>query len=259
MNNAKNRRLVAAIACRNQGSRLYGKPVQNLDVENGISILDNILDCLATISAIDEIVLGISEGVDNECFIEIARSRGVKYIIGDERDVLSRLIQCGHAGGATDIFRVTSESPFLYFEAVEALWKRHVDENADATFLEEIIDGCGFEIISLESFERSHARGEKKHRSELCSLYIREHYKEFTTIRVTAPAKLIRQDLRLTVDNPEDLVVCRAVYQALKSFAPRIPVSDIVKFLDANPQLGNLIKPYTEKGYAIMYSWGKDE
>ena len=35
------RKLVAAIACRNQGSRLYGKPIQNLDVEDGITILDN--------------------------------------------------------------------------------------------------------------------------------------------------------------------------------------------------------------------------
>ena len=42
--------LVAAIAVRNNGSRLYGKPLQNLDTENGISILDFLrLDkiCLA--------------------------------------------------------------------------------------------------------------------------------------------------------------------------------------------------------------------
>ena len=36
-------KLVAAIACRNQGTRLYGKPIQNLDVENGIRIIDNII------------------------------------------------------------------------------------------------------------------------------------------------------------------------------------------------------------------------
>ena len=41
-----NRKLVAALACRNQGSRLYGKPLQNLDVENGIRIIDNIIQVL---------------------------------------------------------------------------------------------------------------------------------------------------------------------------------------------------------------------
>ena len=28
------KKLVAALACRNQGTRLYGKPVQNLDIES---------------------------------------------------------------------------------------------------------------------------------------------------------------------------------------------------------------------------------
>ena len=63
-----NRKLVAALACRNQGSRLYGKPLQNLDVENGIRIIDNIIQVLKKLSCIDSIVLGISEGKENEIF-----------------------------------------------------------------------------------------------------------------------------------------------------------------------------------------------
>src|SRR3990167_163304 len=248
--------LVAAIACRNQGSRLYGKPLQNLDVENGIRILDNIVDCLKTIDCIDEIVLGISQGSENDIFRSIAEKKGLRYIIGDEIDVLSRLIQCGQLAQATDIFRVTSESPFLYFESVGDLWHRHQVEQSDATFLDNIIDGCGFEIISLRAFEESHLRGDKRHCSEFCSLYIREHFQSFKTIKVDPPAELIRKDLRLTVDNPEDLAVCRAVYGTFKKLAPRIPVLDIVRFLDINHKLIEMIAPFTEVGYANMYHWG---
>ena len=161
------RRLVAAIACRNQGSRLYGKPLQNLDVTNGTRILDNILDCLRSIDAIDEIVLGISEGVENEIFKKVAEQQKISFIVGDETDVLARLVACGRLAGATDIFRVTSESPYLYFEPVEDLWRRHQVERADATFMDDVIDGCGFEIIALKALEESHAKGESKHRSEL--------------------------------------------------------------------------------------------
>ena len=39
-------KLVAALACRNQGTRLYGKPIQNLDVKKGITILIISLTCL---------------------------------------------------------------------------------------------------------------------------------------------------------------------------------------------------------------------
>ena len=86
-----NKKLVAAIACRNQGTRLYGKPLQNLDVNNGIRIIDNVIDCLKTIDIIDEIVLGISEGVENEVFKSIAKQHQIKFIIEDEDDVLQRL------------------------------------------------------------------------------------------------------------------------------------------------------------------------
>jgi len=253
MENVIKRRLVAAIGCRNQGSRLYGKPLQNLDVAQSVRIIDNIIACLRTLPYIDEIVLGISEGVDNEVFKEVASSMGLRYVVGDQFDVLSRLIACGRLAGATDIFRVTSESPFLYFEEVEDLWRLHQDESFDATFMDEVIDGCGFEIIRQEALERSHANGDRRHRSELCTLYIREHPAEFKVHKAQPAEPLVRKDLRLTVDNPEDLALCRTVYGVFKHLAPRIPVSEIVTFLDANPKLIEWIAPYTEAGYSTMY------
>jgi hypothetical protein len=67
---------------------------------------------------------------------------------------------------------------------------------------------------SQRSLERSHDNGEPKHRSELCTLYIREHPDEFKVVRHRPLQALIRKDLRLTVDNPEDLVVCRCEFLA---------------------------------------------
>lgn len=250
------RRLVAAVACRNQGSRLYGKPIQNLDVAKGTRILDHLISCLQTLEFIDEVILGISEGIENEVFKLLAEERGLRYVVGDQIDVLSRLIRCGELAGATDIFRVTSESPFPYFEAAESAWLEHKQGNADATFMDNIIDGCGFEIISLKALKESHAKGDSWHRSELCTLYLREHITDFHIVKLDPPAELVRKDLRLTVDNPEDLAVCRIVYGAFKTQAPRIPVKEVVQFLDAHPQLIQLIAPFTQMGYATMYRWG---
>ena len=66
------RRLVAAIAVRNQGARLYGKPIQALDVEAGVRILDNIIGCLKTLQCIDEIVLGDVAGIVGENIKQIS-------------------------------------------------------------------------------------------------------------------------------------------------------------------------------------------
>lgn len=243
------RKLIAAIACRNSGSRLHAKPLQNLDIENGVRIIDQIIDTLKTIDCIDEIILGISSGEENQIFVKIAKEKDLDYIIGDEVDVLGRLIQCGNKGEATDIFRITSESPFLYYQGVDNLWNKHCEEESDATFFDDIIDGCGFEIIKLNALKKSHKIGEDKHRSELCTLFIRENRELFKIQKVSVAPHLNRKDLRLTVDNPEDLVICRKIYNEFKSQAPRIRIEEVIKYLDQNSDLKALTFPFTIQGY----------
>jgi len=260
MNNERcGRKLVAAIACRNQGERLYGKPLQNLDVERRVRIIDNVISCLETISSIDEIVLGVSEGIENEIYQEIAQRKNIRHVLGDPIDVLSRLVKCGEVSAATDIFRVTSESPFPLYDYVDRVWQRHVSESSDASFFDEAVDGCGFEIISLEALRDSHLNGEQRHRSELCTLYIRENFYKYKIVKADVPKNLIRKDLRLTVDNPEDLALCRVVFDVFRDRAPRIPVNEVIMFLDKNPELIKLTSKYTEIGYATMYKWGHHE
>ncbi|MBV9987227.1 MAG: hypothetical protein JO301_06080 [Chitinophagaceae bacterium] len=247
------RKLVACLACRNNGSRLYGKPVQNLDIAGQLTVLDYIITALKSFPDIDAIVLGISEGNDNLGFVDIAAKHSIDYIIGDANDVLQRLIRCCEKAGGTDIFRVTTESPFTYFEAIKGAWESHVSGNYDITALDNLPDGSGFEITTLDAYKRSWDRGESKHRSELCSLYIREHKDEFRMQYIDVPREIRRTDIRLTIDYPEDLILCRAVYQHFKKQAPLIPLQEIIRFLDAHPELKALVDPFVEEGLKTMY------
>lgn len=240
------RKLVATLACRNQGSRLYGKPLQNLDIASGSTILDHMVLCLKQTPEIGGIVLGISEGIHNMPFIDVARSHEIDFIIGDQKDVLLRLIQCCKRGGGTDAFRVTTESPYFAWELIERAWQTHLDEDNDVTVCDGLPEGCHFEIYKLSALEASHERGEPKHRSELCSLYIRENQSDFKVRVIDMPAHWERMDHRLTVDYPEDLVVCRAVYEALKDSAPKFKMDSILEVLDSRDDLKQLLAPFTD-------------
>ena len=101
--------------------------------------------------------------------------------------------------------------------------------------------------------QKSHTNGEDKHRSELCTLYIRENKEKFRIGSLSPDAKYVRKDIRLTVDYPEDLIVCRAVYKKFKHLAPSIPLQDILTYLDDQPELLKLISPFCEEGYSTMY------
>lgn len=237
------RKLVAALACRVQGERLYGKPVQNL--AQGKTILDQILDTVARLPGIETAVLGIAEGIENQVFVKIARERNLPYVFGDETDVLSRLIACARLTQATDVFRVTTECPFLWHEPFERAWAVH-QRGHHVTVTDGLPEGTHLEIYELPALEISWEQGNARHRSEGCSRYIREHREDFAVEVILPGPDCARPDLRLTVDHPEDLALCRRVYQAFRDQAPLIPLAEIVRFLDAQPELKRLVEPWVD-------------
>ena len=77
----------------------------------------------------------------------------------------------------------------------------------------------------------------KKHRSELCTLYINENPKKFKISRISAPSSLQKPNFRLTVDTPEDLQVARMIYSTFGKEDNPIKLDKIVRFLEKNSKI----------------------
>ena len=240
---SEGRKLAAVLACRVTGTRLYGKPLQAL--LEGTSILEQIVSALRTFEIIDEIVLAVAPGQANQPFVDLAGLLRCDAVVGHPEDVLARLIQGAEHVSATDVFRVTTECPFFDYERLDEAWARHIERKSDATVLDLVPLGTGFEIYTLESLITSHEQGRPEDRSEYCSNYMRFNQAKFAIDLLPPRAGLDRTDLRLTVDYPEDLVVCRAVSAELEAQLPRIRLADAIRFLDRNPQLKELVEPWS--------------
>ncbi len=246
------RKLVACLACRNEGSRLYGKPLQNLDIKKKISILQYIIDCLKKTREINSIILAISNNIQNKIYEEIAKKNNINFIYGHEINVLSRLVKSCEKEKGTDLFRITTESPFFLFEKIPQLWKVHIKNNYDLTTIDDVPDGSGFEIVNLKAYKLSLKNGKRKHKSEFCSLYIRENKKKFNFYKYNIENIYKRKDLRLTADYPEDLIVLREIYSNFKKKYPKIPLKSIIRFLDKKKNLKKLISKYTNESLKLM-------
>ena len=234
------RKLVAVLACRADSTRLYAKPLQNLTKSK--TILDQILDTFEMFpSTISESILAVSEGVENLAYIDFAKRRGVKYLFGDKWDIMSRLINGGLITGATDILRITSECPFMYWEKLKEVWRSHLDNNNDVTTIDGCPLGTYFEIIKLKTLIDSHSVA-NSYQKEACTQIFRDYPGKYK-IEVKIPEEF-RLDIRLTVDYPEDLVVCRQIYNNFHNKAPLIPLNEIITFWDNNLQFKDLLKPY---------------
>jgi spore coat polysaccharide biosynthesis protein SpsF (cytidylyltransferase family) len=243
-------KLVATLACRNNSRRLYGKPMQLLE---NFSVVEYIIKNLKKVPEIYEIVLAISSEKGNEVFIDIAEKQNLRYVLGDDRNVLLRLIRACELVGGDTIYRVTTESPFGYVEGIVEAIEAHKKLNADYTAFANLPDGVMFEIISLKALKLSQQNGEHKHRSELVSLYINEHPEIFIRNIIEVPADYQRPDYRLTIDFPEDLILCRKIIRHFGGDDKYIPYKELISFLDENPELQNLVANITDANYIKPY------
>jgi spore coat polysaccharide biosynthesis protein SpsF len=205
-----------------------------------------LIGAILATSAVDEAILGISDGQENLTFADVACRHDISCIFGDEEDVLKRLIQCGQAGAATDVFRITTESPFTAWEFLDETWSRHVSQGNDITATEYLPEGSNFEILTLEALERSHREGEDSERSEFCTAYPRRVPEQFQ-IEVMIPPQLYRRpDVRLTVDYPEDLILCRGIWADLSVAAPHVPLAWILEWVDTHKQVHGLVDSFVD-------------
>ena len=227
-------RIAAVIACRLYSTRLFGKPLQSL---GRFTVLNFCINQIKKAKLVDEIVLAISNDVGKQVFIKFAKENGLKFVIGDEIDVLKRIIVSARHVNADIILRASSEDPFVHGADIDPLIRKHIAGNYDLSYLGGLPLGAGIQVINLEALERSHRLGSKRHRSELCTLYINENPDKFQIFRLESEKYLNRPELRLTVDTPQDLSVARLIYENLGKEDKPISLKKIIKFLDKNPKI----------------------
>ena len=232
----KNPKIVAVIACRINSDRLFAKPLQKIGNE---PILKHIIKQIKKSSLIDEIVLAISEKNGNQVFEDFARKNNLKFVIGDETDVLDRLIKAANYTNGDIVFRCTSENPFIYWEKIDTVIKQHINGKFDYSYITKIPLGTGFELINTKALEISHKNGSKKHRSELCTLYINQNQKKFKILPYMPSKELQKPEIRLTVDTPQDLQLARIIFNSIRKKHP-LHIKDIILFLESNEKVKNL-------------------
>ena len=83
-------------------------------------------------------------------------------------------------------------------------------------------------------------------------LYIRENSSKFKIQRLDVPVEFKRLDLRVTVDYPEDLVLCRFLYKNITENNLDGYLNEIIPILDDNPQIKSLVNQFVDDGNKLM-------
>jgi spore coat polysaccharide biosynthesis protein SpsF len=227
------------VSARMASSRYPGKALAPLA---GRPLLEVLLTRMSAARGVDGVVLATSTNAENDPLAALAAGLGLPVFRGDEDDVLRRHVDCAQSVGAAHVVRVTGDNPLTDLETLERLVARHLREGADYTYVpgDALLMGILPEVIATAALARAWERGQPRHRSELVTLYLKEHPAEFRIVTETLPEGLYRPELRLTVDEAEDVALVQAVFARLAAPGKTVSTREAITLLDREPALAGL-------------------
>jgi len=241
-------RPLVVVSARMASSRAPGKALAPLA---GRPLLAVLIERLRATEL--EVVLATSLNADNDPLVALAERSGVRSFRGDEDDVLKRHVDCAHAFGARDVVRVTGDNPLTDTETLLRLVALHESEHADYSYVpgDALLMGILSEVIATSALERAWQKGDARHRSELVTLYIKEHQGEFQIRTAELPAGLYRPEYRLTVDEADDVRLMQALFEKLSRPGHVVSTREAIALLDAQPALAKINAHLRHKGHNL--------
>lgn len=224
------------VSARWASSRRPGKALADLA---GRPLLEVLLERMRTVGGVSGVALATSLKPENDALAAVADRLAVPVFRGDEDDVLRRHLECARWLGAEHVVRVTGDNPLTDVETTEALVAQHLALGADYTYVpgDALLMGILSEVIATGALARAWERGEARHRSELMTLYLKEHPEEFRIALGALSADLYRPGYRLTVDEPEDVTLMQAVFARLARPGHVVTTREAIALLDSDPSL----------------------
>jgi len=240
---------VGIIQARMTSSRLPGKVLFPL---GNRPILQLIVERLRKSSRLSDILVAIPSDPEDDVLETFCKTLGVTVCRGSRDDVLERYIKALSLTSADTIVRVTADCPLIdpaiVDSAVVTFNLAQVDYlclGAEGGFPR----GINAEVVSRAVLETASREAE--------SVFEREHVTPFIYTRpdryqlrfVEAPVNLRRPGYRITIDEQADWDMVNKMLDGIGIDPVKIQLTDIIKFLDANPDVALINQHVSQKSF----------
>ena len=231
---------VATIEARMTSSRLPGKILAEAE---GKPMLELMIERLRFVPELDQIVIATTANRTDDPVEALAQRLGVGLWRGSEEDVLARVLDAAQAHNADVIVELTGDCPLIDPAIVSRVIRRYREAGVD--YVSNILkatfpDGMDTQVFATKVLADVARRTSDPADHEHVSLYIYRHPEIYSLANVAAEGEEARTDLRLTLDEPADLELIRAVFVALRPQRSDFSLREIAQFIDKNPLIAAL-------------------
>lgn len=223
-------------------SRLPGKVLMDIC---GKPSLSRLVDRLKACTKIDDIVIATSTQEQDKAIADWAADNGVSFYRGSEDDVLDRVVQAHTSMQSDIIVEITGDCPLLDPEVIDLGVETYLNNDVDVVnnvWQTSYPQGVEVQVFAYDALAHVANTITDPAVREHVSLYFYENPETYKIFHMMAPGHLVRPDLRLQLDYPEDLELIRELYtRLLKDFeATAFRTRDVLKILDQEKALQDI-------------------
>lgn len=205
----------------------------------GKTSIEREIERVKKVKLVQKIILAIPDSKKDDTLEKIGKKAGILVYRGSENDVLDRFYQSAKKFNLTDIVRITGDCPLFDWQICDEVISFYLQNKYDyvsnvrpPTFP----DGLDIEVFSFKALERMYQNSKLKSEREHVTLHITNHPEIFKI------GNLIRNGndlsgLRLTLDEPKDLILIRKIFCALYKKKKFFVLNDILKLFGEKPEL----------------------
>jgi spore coat polysaccharide biosynthesis protein SpsF len=179
-----------------------------------------------------------------------AARAGMPCFRGSEDDVLSRYLAAAKGMDADPVVRITSDCPLIdpgIVDQVIGLYRESGADYASNTIDRTYPRGFDAEAVSRAALEEAGRDARQVFEREHVTPYVWQRPERFRLRSLKASGALVRPDIRICVDTPEDLELIRAVFERLGDGAVDADARGIVAVMEKYPELLDINKHVKQK------------
>ncbi len=245
-------RVVAIIQARMASTRLPGKTLADL---GGAPVMDRVLSRVGRAERVSDVVVAITDRPVDDQLEEHLDALGANVVRGDSDDVLSRFGLVADGFRADAYLRVTADCPLIdpgvVDDVIAAFAKGDVDYCSNVLARTYPI-GMDCEVISSAALRTALDEAADPAEREHVTPFIYRHPERFRLRNVEAPAWAARPQLRLTVDEPNDVELLRHIVAEL---GPDASLREILELLDTRPDIAAINADVEHRHVEKPTSW----
>lgn len=224
------------VTARTASTRLPNKAL--IPLYRDIPLIEHILRRAKNTNLSNKIILCTTQLKEDDILCDIAVNCGVDFYRGSVEDKLDRWLGAVKNNEIDYFVTMDGDDPFCVPELIDLAFEQINSNNADFIEKENIITGLFTYAISTSSLEKV-CNLKDSISTEMMWTYFKDTGLFNIQDLCNVPDLLLRSDIRLTIDYPEDLELFKKIFNII-SGEQNIDIFSVVDLLSKNTSLRNI-------------------